>query len=217
METVHEEKRHRLTIKIMQDPDGGFSPGESGDDALFLVGYHRDFSVDGPKVKYKGDEKGPGHLLVTKADCQALARGDKAADEWPEELAKKYFSFGLEAYIHSGVRLALSHCGNFPDRAWDVSQLGMVFVSRKEWPDEKKAREAALSLIREWNDYLSGNVYGYRIEDAGGTDIDSCWGYSGDYDAAGGILDEARGIVDRLTHKGTTDERGQYIMEFARG
>ena len=59
------------------------------------------------------------------------------------ELNKKYFYFGLEAYIHSGVVLALSHEGNFPDRQWDVSQLGLVFVAKTEAKTREKARKLA--------------------------------------------------------------------------
>ena len=56
----------------------------------------------------------------------------------------------------------------------------------------RSARKAALGLIQEWNDYLSGNVYGYVVEDERGEHLDSCWGFYGDYNADGGCLSEAR-------------------------
>jgi len=90
----------------------------------------------------------------------------------------------------------LSNCGRFPDRQWDVSQLGAVFVSKKEFKRRDKARKMALGLVDTWNDYLSGNVYGYTVEDQAGNDFDSCWGFYGDYDTKGGCLDEARGVAD---------------------
>lgn len=127
-----------------------------------------------------------------------------------KQFNKKYHVFGLEAYIHSGVCLALSHEGNFPDRQWDVSQLGCVFVARTETKYRSKARTMAKGLIETWNDYLSGNVYGYVIEDAQGNTIDSCWGYYGDYDK--NALIEARSIVEHRTNKGKTDEHGQFLM-----
>jgi len=186
METIHEEKRNGLTIKIMPDSDP-MRPDEGGDSSLFLVAGHREFFVAGPK------------------------------DYSPERYGASHWRFNLEAYIHSGVRLALSNEGQFPDRSWDVSQLGVVFVSREYWKTANAARKAALSLIQEWNEYLSGNVYGYRIENDAGEAIESCWGYSGDYDAKDGALEEARGMVDYLTNKGKTDASGQYFFEFARG
>ncbi len=43
---VHEEKyKGGLTVKVYVDTDAQ-SPEEDGDDGLFLVGYHRDFTVD---------------------------------------------------------------------------------------------------------------------------------------------------------------------------
>ena len=68
--------------------------------------------------------------------------------------------------------------GNYPDRQWDVSQLGFVFVSKKEWRLSAKARLAAESLLKEWNQYLSGDVYGYIVDDDG-LNEDSCWGFYG--------------------------------------
>jgi hypothetical protein len=148
--------------------------------------------------------------------AQDIARGGKYEDGSinTEALAycKKYHVFGLEAYIHSGVALALSREGNFPNRRWDVSQLGIVFVARAEWPSRGKAEEAARGLIESWNDCLSGNVYGYVIEGPDEEHLESCWGFSGDYEKY--ALEEARSVVDGLTHKGATDEKGQKIWPF---
>ena len=129
---------------------------------------------------------------------------------------KAFHVFPLEAYIHSGVCLALSREGDFPDRRWDVSQLGAVLVSKKEARTKAKARTIALGLIKTWNDYLSGNVYGFEIEDASGQVIDSCWGFYGDYEAKGGALAEAKSIIDNMTHKGTTDHNGQLLLTYAK-
>ncbi len=187
-ETVHTEKIKNLTIEIYTDYDAE-SPDAYGDDGLFLVGYHRDFTVKRDKI-------------VTKDECIAALdpkySGSVVNDDGlvsaGADLRAKYHVFPLEAYIHGGVSLYLSG-GATIDRQWDVSQLGAVFVSRTEWPDADKARKAALSLIQEWNDVLSGNVYGYIVRDERGNDLDSCWGFIGDYDADGGILSEARAIA----------------------
>lgn len=184
MDSIHEEKRNGLTIKIIPDSDP-IRPDESGDDSLFLVASHRQFFVDGPK------------------------------DYSPEKYTATHWRFNLEACIHSGVVLALSNWGKFPDRSWDVSPLGVVFVSREYWRTANEARKAALSLIESWNDYLSGNAYGYKILD-GDKEIESIWGFHGDYDSKYGALSEARGMVDYITNKGKTDHTGQYLFEFAR-
>ena len=166
---VHEENYKGLTIKIYADDNGG-SPKDWGDDGLFLVADHRDFSVNGPK------KEKPSACI--------------------EIYGKTHHVFGLEAYIHSGVVLALSREGNFPDRQWDVSQLGAVFVSKKEFRLKKSARKCAQGLIETWNDYLSGNVYGYNVETEEGSAVDSVWGFYGDYDKEGGALLEARSAAN---------------------
>jgi len=175
-------------INIYQD-DCNDSPADWGDDNLFLVAYHRDFSVEGIRVYnklpegVKRDPKDKGHLLIEKSAAVAFARNEP--DGYDKELFKKYHVFGLEAYIHSGVVLALSQEGNFCDRQWDVSQLGLVFVAKKEWRIREKAKQAARGLIETWNDNLSGNVYGYMIEHPDGQESGGCWGYYGDPDKSG--------------------------------
>jgi hypothetical protein len=193
-DAMYEEKFHNLTIKIYPDDDAR-SPDEDGDDGLFLVGYHRDFTVDrGSRDKETGKYT-PG---ISQELAQNIARGGEYEDgsvcDEAAEYIKKYHIFGLEAYIHSGVSLALSREGNFPDRQWDVSQLGFVFASKKEWRMRKSAEKAARGLVATWNDYLSGNVYGYVVEDADGEHLDSCWGYFGDYKE--GALKEGRSIAE---------------------
>lgn len=178
-------------IKIYQDDGMGESPDEWGDENVFLVGYHRDFEV-------KRDS------IITKEQAIAISTKDYTdyknnETKWFKKeckaIEKKYYLFGLEAYIHSGVVLALSREGNFPDRQWDVSQLGLILVSKKEAKTKIKAKKMAYGLIKTWNDYLSGNIYGFMAETKDGDDIGSVWGFYGDYDTSG-IIDEAKSDID---------------------
>ena len=192
---VHEEKRANATLKIIRDDNFNQSPDDNRDKYVFLVGFHRDFTVE---------REGFDRATVAQVLCGGGDKYDYASipeDERSEEeqavldnasdIPSKYHVFGLEAYIHSGVVLALSQEGNFIDRRWDVSQLGAVFISREEESDKDKARIMALHLVEDWNDYLSGNIYGYVIEDKKGNVLDSCGGYSGDWEKSG-VLDDAR-------------------------
>jgi hypothetical protein len=150
------------------------SPEDWGDNNLFLVGYHRSFTVN-------------SSLKISQELAQAIANKGKYEDgsinDEAMQYVKNYHIFELEAYIHSGVSLALSREGNFPDRQWDVSLLGLVFVSKKEWKTRPKAREAALGLISTWNQYMSGDVYGCIKEEYNQNKEqikeDSCWGFYG--------------------------------------
>jgi len=176
-------------INVYQDMDYHSPELYDGDDKdLFLTAYHRDFSVDSK--------------IISKSECVALATCDYDGDDdlktRCQELKKQYHYFDLEAYIHSGVVLALSYEGNFVDRKWDVSQLGMVFASKKEFKTRDKARQAALSLIETWNDDLSGNVHGYMIENKNGNEFGGCWGFYGDYQKSGLIESAEAEIKDDI-------------------
>lgn len=50
--------------------------------------------------------------------------------------------------------------------------------------------------IQLFEDWAFGNVYGYEVLDADGENIDSCWGFFGDYDAPYSALSEARSAAD---------------------
>ena len=172
MESNCEKINYRgKVIEIHPDTDAEApNQWDDGDTGLFLVANHRDFTVNPP--------------------------GEKRCPSDPSELLERYkkthWIFPLEAYIHSGVCLALSREGNFPDRQWDVSQLGFVFCSKEEWRLSAKARAAALSLIGTWNQYLSGDVWGYVAGD------DSCWGFYGHDDC----VTEAKSVVDaQIAHE----------------
>ena len=160
------------------------SPDEWEDESVFLVAFHRDFFV-----KRDGFSQGV---------CQSIMRGGKYEDDSicyeAKDIMKKYHIFGLEAYIHSGVSLSLSYEGNYPDRRWDVSQLGLVFVAKTDARTKVKAKKLALGLIEDWNNSLSGNVYGFMIE-KDGEESGGCWGFSGDY-AKSGLIDHAKDEID---------------------
>ena len=196
-------------IKIYQDEDTQ-NPDEWGDNNLFLVGFHRDFTVE--------------NILVSEDICRAVLEGDiKKRDddddyirESAKELTKQYHVFGLEAYIHGGVALSLSREGNFPDRRWDVSQLGAVFVSKKETKSRVKARKLALGLIETWNDYLSGNVYGFITETKIGNDVGSCWGFYGDYNKSG-MIEEAKGEIDSYVEEKLKKHARQLKVQILKG
>lgn len=164
------------TVRYLVRDDAPQSPDDFGDDGIFLVGYHRDFYTDHG-----------GKISRTLAQCIFKRGKDEAEDDTENAQAREWMKshhiFPLEAYIHSGVSLALSREGNSPDRQWDVSQLGLVFVSKKEWRTRKAAEKAARAHIETWNQYLSGDVWGlvredYR-EDKSQIEHESVWGYVG--------------------------------------
>lgn len=114
-----------------------------------------------------------------------------------EENREGFDVYFVDAYIHSGVRLALAgstEAARMPDRQWDVTTGGVYVFVRKDvnWPEGPE--KAAESLVETWNMYLSGDVWDYTIEDEDGEWVDSLGSTYG-YDNA---IQEAKDAIDAL-------------------
>ena len=170
MKDLIEEIEYKgYTIDVCYDESPN-SPDEWENKDVFLVYEHRDFCV-----KRKGYE--PRDIFDSLNEKKAFYDG--------------YFAFVCFAYIHSGVSLSLGR-NKYPfnDR-WDVSSTGYVLVKRQKgwtWTREK-AYKIAESIVREWNMYLSGDVYGYS------SDIGGCWGFYGE-EGREQMIDEAKAEID---------------------
>lgn len=102
----------------------------------------------------------------------------------------------LYLYDHSGITISTSPFGC----QWDSGQIGWVFISedkvRKEYgvtdiSDEllDKVTKLLLNEVDTYDQYLTGEVYGYKLLDEEGNEEDSCWGYYGDDIKENGILE----------------------------
>lgn len=89
------------------------------------------------------------------------------------------------AYNHSGIALS---CAPFSCR-WDSGQVGYIVVTqdqlRKSWITWTRITQRRREVLENWlrsevdiyGKWLSGEVYGYTIENADGSEGDSCWGF----------------------------------------
>jgi hypothetical protein len=103
----------------------------------------------------------------------------------------------LYIYDHSGITISLSPFSC----PWDSGQVGFVIVRREKMLSEfstkrftqslkAKALKIAQGEVETYDQYLRGEVYGYKIDGDG----DSCWGYYGLEDC----LTEAKSVVDSM-------------------
>jgi hypothetical protein len=167
LETI---KYKGVDIQVFYDTDCG-TPNENGNTDCFLVYDHRQFST-----QVEGFEPSDINEEITRTK---------------KLFYKGCWVFPTFAYIHSGVSLSLGSSEYpFSDR-WDVSMKGFVLVNRtKVWSyTKKKAEVIAESVIKEWNSFLSGEVYGYIHE------FGSCWGFCGD-EGKKDMIDEAKAEID---------------------
>lgn len=121
-----------------------------------------------------------------------------------------YWIFPAYAYIHGGVALSLSKTGYPFTCPWDTGLRGFVLVKKSTWWKYKGAREIALSVIKEWNIFLRGDVYGYMIKPE--TEKGSCWEYYEEHPDREGscLLEDARGEIDYYIRE-QAKKHGRYL------
>lgn len=131
--------------------------------------------------------------------------GDQQFDT-PQEIdqvleeEKPYVILPLYLYDHSGITISTS---DFADR-WDSGQVGYIYTTKKKlkenWkklPTKKEATELLKNEVKTYDDYLTGNCFGFIEYEVDKCDLDhehkenvnSCWGFLGDPEKSG-IFDE---------------------------
>lgn len=112
----------------------------------------------------------------------------------------------LYLYDHSGLRIKIGNFyGLLPQghAEFDSGQVGFIYASnakiRKEYNVKhitknviEKVKKVLENEVKTYDQYLSGDVYMFSIEDAEGENVDSCGSYYGYYET----LEEAKRIVD---------------------
>lgn len=145
------EHRGRITLRVIPYEVTEPLEEELCDSLLFLVSGHLQFYVPMPGER----------------------RVRQSFDEYLRDYGKSHWVFPVEAYIHGGVVLAFSQQGNFPDRRWDVSQVGAIFAAKKEWRLRKSAHKAAGAMLDAFNAVLSGDAWAFIVEEHSNEDSDS--------------------------------------------
>ena len=111
----------------------------------------------------------------------------------------------LYLYDHSGITMNTTgfHC------PWDSGQVGFIFISKEKMRKEysykrvsKKLKKRVADYLRAevatYDQYLTGDVYGYRITDTEeDSEKDSCWGYYGSDEC----MSEAESITKYMVEK----------------
>jgi hypothetical protein len=153
--------------------------------------------------------------------------GDKHDFSTPHEFRKSIRNkrkigiiLPLYLYDHSGITMNTTGF----DCPWDSGQVGWIFITRekirKEYSKQRiskqlmqRVKEYLLNEVKTYDQYLTGDVYGFRITeinpdepDEEGENIDSCWGYYGnEY-----CMKEAEEIVKHLIG---ADKEGQLELQ----
>ena len=188
-----------ITIKQEEYPE---NPREAWDNLCTMVCFHNRYNL--------GDVQGDDPVetledilcendVTFESDHYHLKTNEDHMDYLFEKLDKIAFSLPLYLYDHSGITM---NTGGF-SCPWDSGQVGFIYVTkeavRKEWKVKRISPKLRKQIYRNlksevetYDQYLTGDVYGFICEDPEGyVDEDSCWGFYGYKDC----LDEARSIA----------------------
>jgi hypothetical protein len=170
MQPIHTETHGEYTIKIFQDLDA-FNPRSEFEQLGTIYHTHQKYDL-----------------------------GEFTDHETIENLASDPDMICLPVYIYEHGNVMLS-TGSF-SCPWDSGQVGIIAVEKseilKQWGRKRWSKKLQKLIVKglegevkEFSDYLQGNVYGYEITKANACDscenadaetIDSCWGFIGDYE-----------------------------------
>ena len=148
-----------------------------------------------------------------------LENGYKTAITKAWEILDPYiFVLDLYLYDHSGITINTTGftC------PWDSGQVGFIYVTkadvRKEWGVQRissKLREQVFNSLRSeveiYDQYLTGDVWYFSIEDENGGWVDSCGGFYG-YDDC-----EREAKACRDYFQGEEDEKQIALRSLERG
>lgn len=116
---------------------------------------------------------------------------DEIEQSLDDQLKKYPVVLPVYLYDHSGITMNTTGFSC----PWDSGQVGVIYATREDIIKEfgkidkktkDRVREVLISEVKTYNQYISGEVYGYIAGD------DSCWGY---YDMEQAI-EEAKAIID---------------------
>lgn len=159
--------RYRIRVYAQDNP---WNPREENENIGTMACWHRRYTL--------GDEQPD---VSPAAHTYALARDvDDTLPEWDdatdadaqraqEVFDAQYLHLPLYLYDHSGITMQTTPFSC----PWDSGQVGFIYVSRKraaeEWGEDfidVRVLAGLVAEVEEYDQYLTGEVYGFEIEEA---------------------------------------------------
>lgn len=101
----------------------------------------------------------------------------------------------IHYYEHSGSSISYKYQYPYNDR-WDSGTIGFQIVTRADWKSYHGGKQTHENILNCMNgevelldQWLQGDVYGFRITDDKGDEVDSCWGFYGSDPKTNGMYD----------------------------
>lgn len=190
METI-EYKGYKINIEQDEYP---FNPRKEFDNLGIMACFHSRYDLgDEQKIHgldhkdFNGWEEMKKHILKEK---------------------KAVVIIDLYLYDHSGITMFMKGDGGYRQHeSWDSGQVGFIYITaekaREEYSKKRISKQLKAKLteylkgeVKTYDDYLTGNVYSYTVENADGKEIHSCSGYFGYDHEKSGLLESAKSEID---------------------
>ena len=162
-----------ITVEIMHDDDNLYNPREDDNYGIMACAHKRySLSDEGEEIQvgeFSSWEEVEEYLIK---ECGAI------------------IILPLWLYDHSGISISTrSFLGRAHHADWDSGRVGFIYTTRERiermqgWKKLTKKRLEAVEKylegeIKVFDQYLTGDVYGYRIS-VDDEEVDSCWGIFG--------------------------------------
>lgn len=114
---------------------------------------------------------------------------EAAREFFDEELPQDTLKLPLSLLDHSGLRLRVGRgAWECDPGGWDSGQVGFIYATpdmiRKEYGEFNaetvaRATKVLRQEVETFDQFLSGDVWGFIVEDDNGNHLDSCWGFYG--------------------------------------
>jgi len=161
-----------------------------------------------------------GHMICFHSRYNLGDKHDMSLEDAKElEKSKDVISLPLYLYDHSGLTIR-----TYPFSCpWDSGKIGFVYVTKEEVRKEyscklvtKEIKEKVINLLRseveEYDNYLTGEVYGYRIVDDNEEERDSCWGFFGN-EWREMILSDCKQMIDYYVEEDLKEKVESHDLE----
>ena len=223
---VHTEEHANCTINIVLDPEP-LNPREEYENLGTMACWHRNYILGDEKRGDRTCDKGePEEYLLDLARKAVSPNYPEAllVKNQHAILAKHYVILPLYLHDHSGLSIST---GAF-SCPWDSGQVGFIYCdlaaaranhalpnatwkTQVKWQD-KEGKIGTVTLrehtervlkgeVNTYDQYLTGQVYGYEVSHDETGKEESCWGFYQDENAGAEdsyVLVQARDIAEHL-------------------
>lgn len=169
-----EYKDHDVTIYYDEDP---MNPRTDYDHLATMACFHNRYNLGDKWEEFKDPAEFINSLITEFEDSPQIEddwswglSSKEFIDKYLERLEKYIFILPIYAYEHGGITIST---GGF-NCPFDSGQCGWIYTSKKQVREEWEVKRISPKLreriygtlkseVEEYDNYLTGQVYGYRV------------------------------------------------------